>query len=160
MQTIWAPFSALRSSFFCSALRLKKELHSGRGADSGNQSCQGLKPWQGYFKIYLWKNILRFSFYCLWQFLSLKSKQIDGIVTTKIVSEMAAAANPEFVIADKVKIDDSSLNSPGSAVALRKNSAALQAQISSTIKRLIDSGQMQKYVEDASKLAGTSQIKK
>ncbi|MHC1761306.1 MAG: transporter substrate-binding domain-containing protein [Negativicutes bacterium] len=93
-------------------------------------------------------------------FLSLKSKQIDGIVTTKIVSEMAAAANPEFVIADKVVIDDSSLKSPGSAVALRKNSAALQAQISSTIKRLIDSGQMQKYVEDASKLAGTSQIKK
>ncbi len=93
-------------------------------------------------------------------FLSLKSKQIDAIVTTKIVCQMAIAANPEFVIADKVKIDDSSLNSPGSAVAMRKNSGALQAQISGTIKRLIDSGQMKKYVEEAAKLAGTMPAKK
>ena len=93
-------------------------------------------------------------------FLSLKSNQIDAIVTTKIVCQMAISANPEFVIADKVKIDDSSLNSPGSAVALRKNSGALQAQISSTVKRLIDSGQMQKYVEEAAKLAGTVPTKK
>jgi len=93
-------------------------------------------------------------------FLSLKSKQIDAIVTTKIVCQMAIAANPDFVIVDKVKIDDSSLNSPGSAVAMRKNSGALQAQISGTIKRLIDSGQMKKYVEEAAKLAGTMPAKK
>jgi ABC-type amino acid transport substrate-binding protein len=93
-------------------------------------------------------------------FLSLKSNQIDGIVTTKIVSEMAVAANPELTIADKVVIDDSSLKSPGSAVALRKNSEALKAQISSTVKRLIDSGQMEKYVEAAAKMAGTNQAKK
>jgi polar amino acid transport system substrate-binding protein len=93
-------------------------------------------------------------------FLSLKSNQIDGIVTTRIVSEMAVAANPELVIADKVVIDDSSLKSPGSAVAFRKNSEALKAQISGTVKRLIDSGQMQKYVEAAAKLAGANQVKK
>jgi polar amino acid transport system substrate-binding protein len=92
-------------------------------------------------------------------FLSLKSNQIDGIVTTKIVSEMAVAANPEFVIADKVVIDDSSLNSPGVAVALRKGSAALKTQIDGTVKRLKDSGQMQKYVDAACKLAGASQGK-
>ena len=73
-------------------------------------------------------------------FLSLKSNQIDAIVTTKIVCQMAISANPEFVIADKVKIDDSSLNSPGSAVAMRKNSDALKAQINTTVKRLNDSG--------------------
>ena len=93
-------------------------------------------------------------------FLSLKSKQIDGIVTTKVVCQMAMAANPEFVIAEKVKIDDSSLNSPGVAVAMRKNSAALKAQIDSTVKRLTTSGQMQKYVEEAAKLAGTTPSKK
>ena len=93
-------------------------------------------------------------------FLSLKSKQIDGIVTTKVVCQMAMAANPEFVIAEKVKIDDSSLNSPGVAVAMRKNSAALKAQIDSTVKRLNTSGQMQKYVEAAAKLAGSTQGKK
>lgn len=92
-------------------------------------------------------------------FLSLKSNQIEGIVTTKIVSEMAAVANPEFVIADKVKIDDSSLNSPGVGVAMRKNSPALQAQINSTVKRLKDSGEMDKAVEAASKLAGAVQKK-
>ena len=92
-------------------------------------------------------------------FLSLKSNQIEGIVTTKIVCEMAIAANPELVIAEKVVIDDSSLNSPGVAVAMRKNSAALQSQINSTIKRLNESGQMQKYVDAACKLAGTSQKK-
>lgn len=88
--------------------------------------------------------------------LSLKSKQIDGIVTTKVVCQMAMAANPEFVIAEKVKIDDSSLNSPGVAVAFRKGSPALKAQIDSTVKRLNQSGQMQRYVDDACKLAGTA----
>ncbi|HWR40617.1 MAG TPA: transporter substrate-binding domain-containing protein [Patescibacteria group bacterium] len=92
-------------------------------------------------------------------FLSLKSNQIDGIVTSQVVSEMAVAANPEFAIAKKVVIDDSSLNSPGVAVAMRKNSAALQAQISATVKRLNDSGQMQKYVDAACQLAGTTQKK-
>lgn len=88
-------------------------------------------------------------------FLSLKSNQIEGIVTTKIVSEMALAANPEFVIADKVQIDDSSLNSPGVGVAMRKNSPSLQAQVNSTVKRLNDSGEMQKFVDAACKLAGS-----
>jgi len=92
-------------------------------------------------------------------FLSLKSNQIDGIVTTKVVNQMAVAANPEFVIAEKVIIDDSSLNSPGVAVALRKNSTALQTQLNSTVKRLNDSGQMQKYVDAAAQLAGTSKKK-
>ncbi len=90
-------------------------------------------------------------------FLSLKSDQIDGIVTSKVVSDMAIAANPEFVIVDKVQIDDSSLNSPGVAVAFHKNSPALQGQINGTIKRLKDSGQMQSFVDAACKLAGTSQ---
>jgi ABC-type amino acid transport substrate-binding protein len=63
------------------------------------------------------------------------------------------------VIADKVVIDDSSLNSPGVAVALRKGSAALKTQIDGTVKRLKDSGQMQKYVDAACKLAGASQGK-
>ena len=89
--------------------------------------------------------------------LSLKSNQIDGIVTTKIVSEMAVAANPELAIADKVFIDGSSLNSPGVAVALRKGATALMMQMNVTIKRLNESGQMQKYVDAACKLAVRSQ---
>jgi len=92
-------------------------------------------------------------------FLSLKSNQIDGIVTSKVVSEMAVAANPEFVIADKVQIDDSSLNSPGIAVAMRKGSTSLQTQINGTVKRLKESGQMQSYVDAACKLAGANQAK-
>lgn len=92
-------------------------------------------------------------------FLSLKSKQIDAIVTSKDVCQMAIAANPEFVIADKIAIDDSSLNSPGVGVAMRKNSASLQAQINNTIKRLQDSGQFNQFVDAACKLAGTSQKK-
>lgn len=92
--------------------------------------------------------------------LSLKANQIDGLVTTKIVNQMAIAANPELVIAEKVVIDDTSLNSPGIAVAMRKNTAALKAQINSTVKRLNDSGQMQKYVDEAAKLAGETRGKK
>lgn len=92
-------------------------------------------------------------------FLSLKSNQIDGIVTSKVVSEMAVAANPDFVIADKVQIDDSSLNSPGVAVAMRKGSASLQTQINGTVKRLKESGQMQSYIDAACKLAGANQTK-
>lgn len=91
--------------------------------------------------------------------LALRSNQIEGIVTTKIVCQMAIAANPDFVIAEKVVIDDSSLKSPGVAVALKKNSPALQAQLNSTVKRLKDSGQMQKYVEAAAQLAGASKAK-
>lgn len=92
-------------------------------------------------------------------FLSLKSNQLDGIVTSKVVSQMAVAANPDFVIAEKVEIDDSSLKSPGVAVALRKNSTALQSQLNTTVKRLKDSGQMQKYVDEACKLAATTDKK-
>ena len=93
-------------------------------------------------------------------FLSLKSKQIDGIVTSTIVNQMAIAANPEFVIAEKVTIDDSSLKSPGTAVALRKGATALKTQMNVRIKRLNESGQMQKYVDEACKLAGSIQAKK
>ena len=89
-------------------------------------------------------------------FLSLKSNQIEGIVTATVVAEMAVAANPEFVIATNVKIDDSSLKSPGVAVALRKNSTALKSQIDTTVKRVIESGQMKQYVDAATKVAGTS----
>ena len=92
-------------------------------------------------------------------FLSLKSNQIDGIVTTKIVCQMAIAANPEFVIAEKVVIDDSSLKSPGVAIALRKGSPSLQKQLNLTVKRLNDSGQMQKYVDAAAQLAGVNKKK-
>lgn len=92
-------------------------------------------------------------------FLSLNSNQIDGIITSEIVSQMAVASNPEFVIADKVQIDDSSLNTPGVAVAVRKGSPSLQTQINGTIKRLNESGQMQKYVDAASELAGANQTK-
>ena len=93
-------------------------------------------------------------------FLSLKSNQIDGIVTNKLVSEIAVMANPEFAISEKVKIDDSSLNTPGNGVAIRKGSPALKAQIDSTIKRLNESGQMKKFIDDACKLAATVQAKK
>ena len=92
-------------------------------------------------------------------FLSLKSNQIEGIVTTKIVCQMAIAANPEFVIAEKVVIDDSSLKSPGVAIALRKGSPSLQKQLNLTVKRLNDSGQMQKYVDAAAQLAGVNKKK-
>ncbi len=88
--------------------------------------------------------------------LSLKAKQIDALVTTKVVCQMAIAANPEFVIADKVTIDDSWLNSPGVAVAFRKGSASLKTQIDGTVKRLNQSGQMQRFVDDACKLAGSA----
>jgi len=92
-------------------------------------------------------------------FLSLKSNQIDGIVTSTIVAQMAVNANPELVIATKVEIDDSSLNSPGTAVAMRKGSASLQTQINSTVKRLKESGKMQSYIDAACIFAGANQKK-
>lgn len=92
-------------------------------------------------------------------FLSLSTNQIDGIVTSKIVSQMAVASNPGFVIADKVQIDHSSLNTQGVAVAMRKGSPSLQTQLNGTVKRLNESGQMQKYVDAACELAGANQTK-
>jgi ABC-type amino acid transport/signal transduction systems, periplasmic component/domain len=92
-------------------------------------------------------------------FLSLKTKQLDAIVTSDMVSKIAAIVNPEFAIAESVKIDSSSLGSMGAGVVIRygDENATLKEQINATIKRLNDSGEMDKFVDDAVEIAASLQ---
>lgn len=91
--------------------------------------------------------------------LSLSQGQIDAIVTAEDTCKMAIASNPDLVIAKDIKIDDSSLDSPGVAVALPKDSPALKEQMNKTIKRLKDSGEFTKFVDKACALAASQQKK-
>ncbi|MFE4713555.1 MULTISPECIES: transporter substrate-binding domain-containing protein [Paenibacillus] len=89
--------------------------------------------------------------------LALKAKQVDVVISEGLVAKVAVAANPELAIADGIVIDDSALNSAGVGVVVKKNEDALRESINKTIKRLQDSGDLDKYIQAASELAAKNQ---
>jgi ABC-type amino acid transport substrate-binding protein len=89
--------------------------------------------------------------------LALKAKQVDVVISEDLVAKVAVAANPELAIADGIVIDDSALNSAGAGVVVKKNEDALRESINKTIRRLKDSGELDKYVQVASELAAKNQ---
>lgn len=87
--------------------------------------------------------------------LELKSGKIDALVTEKPVAEMAIKNNNELVLS-KIEFKD---ETGGNAVAVKKGEKELVEQVNKTIKRLKDSGDLDKFIVEANDLA-SKQIEK
>ena len=87
--------------------------------------------------------------------LELKSGKIDALVTEKPVAEMAIKNNNELALS-KIEFKD---ETGGNAVAVKKGEKELVEQVNKTIKRLKDSGDLDKFIVDANELA-SKQIEK
>ncbi|MBT9830545.1 ABC transporter substrate-binding protein [Clostridium baratii] len=81
--------------------------------------------------------------------LELKSGKIDALVTEKPVAEMAIKNNNELALS-KIEFKD---ETGGNAVAVKKGEKELVEQVNKTIKRLKDSGELDKFIVDANELA-------
>lgn len=81
--------------------------------------------------------------------LELKNKKIDGIVLAETVAEAYVKQNPDLFLADMVLEKED-----GVAVAVNKNTADLLAEINKTLDKLVKEGQVDKFIEEATKLAG------
>lgn len=81
--------------------------------------------------------------------LELKTGKVEAIITEEPVVNMAVKINPEMVLSDiSIKTDD-----VGNAIGLKKDSSEMVAQVNKTIKRLKDSGELDKYIINAKDLA-------
>lgn len=87
--------------------------------------------------------------------LELKSGKIDALVTEKPVAEMAIKNNNELALS-KLEFKD---ETGGNAVAVKKGEKELVEQVNKTIKRLKDSGDLDKFIVEANDLA-SKQIEK
>lgn len=87
--------------------------------------------------------------------LELKSGKIDALVTEKPVAEMAIKNNSELALS-KLEFKD---ETGGNAVAVKKGEKELVEQVNKTIKRLKDSGDLDKFIVEANDLA-SKQIEK
>lgn len=87
--------------------------------------------------------------------LELKSGKIDALVTEKPVAEMAIKNNGELALS-KLEFKD---ETGGNAVAVKKGEKELVEQVNKTIKRLKDSGDLDKFIVEANDLA-SKQIEK
>lgn len=87
--------------------------------------------------------------------LELKSGKIDALVTEKPVAEMAIKNNNELALS-KIEFKD---ETGGNAIAVQKGEKELVEQVNKTIKRLKDSGDLDKFIVEANDLA-SNQIEK
>ncbi|MGG7325446.1 transporter substrate-binding domain-containing protein [Clostridium baratii] len=87
--------------------------------------------------------------------LELKSGKIDALVTEKPVAEMAIKNNNELALS-KIEFKD---ETGGNAIAVKKGEKELVEQVNKTIKRLKDSGDLDKFIVEANDLA-SKQIEK
>lgn len=81
--------------------------------------------------------------------LELKSGKIDALVIEKPVAEMAMKNNKELALSNVEFKDEEG----GSAVALKKGETELVDAVNSTIKKLKESGQLDKFIVEANELA-------
>ncbi|MGL5153059.1 MAG: transporter substrate-binding domain-containing protein [Clostridium sp.] len=80
--------------------------------------------------------------------LELKTDKVEVLVVEKPVAEMIIKSNPELVIGNLHFEDEEG----GNAIGFKKGSPKLEEQLNKTIKRLKDSGELDKYVVDATNL--------
>lgn len=85
--------------------------------------------------------------------LALKSKKVEAMITEKPVAEMIVKNNPEIGVTDIVFGGEGG----GNAVGVQKDSPELVAEINTTIDRLKNSGDLDKYIIDANDLAAKNQ---
>jgi polar amino acid transport system substrate-binding protein len=81
--------------------------------------------------------------------LDLKNNKVDAVLAELPVAQINVQKNQGIAIADKLEVKDPD---GGSAIAMKKNSADLQAEVNKTIKRLKDEGKIDQFVMDANKL--------
>lgn len=87
--------------------------------------------------------------------LELKSGKLDALIAEKPVAEMAIKNNNELALS-KIEFED---ETGGNAVAVKKGEKELVEQVNKTIKRLKDSGELDKFIVEADDLA-SKQIEK
>jgi len=81
--------------------------------------------------------------------LELKSGKVDAIITEEPVAKIATKNNPELVLSDILFKDETG----GNAIGLIKDSPELVDQVNKTIKRLLDSGDLAKFIINANEIA-------
>jgi polar amino acid transport system substrate-binding protein len=82
----------------------------------------------------------------------LKNSQLEGVVFEKAIAQGYVANNDDLMIAD-VPLETG--DSDAYAIAMPKGSAALKAKIDKVVTKLKDSGEIEKFVEEAYKLSIT-----
>ena len=83
----------------------------------------------------------------------LKNSQLDAVVLEKPIAEGYVAKNDDLVIAD---ITLESGDSDAYAIAMPKGSTALKAEIDKVITKLKESGEIDKFVQEAQELSATA----
>ena len=81
--------------------------------------------------------------------LDLKNNKVDAVLAELPVAEINVQKNTGIAIADKLEVKDPD---GGCAIAMKKNSTELQAEINKTIKKLKDENKIEQFVMDANKL--------
>lgn len=77
--------------------------------------------------------------------LELKSGNIDALIIEAPVANLAVTTNSDLVVGEEV-VEDSE---GGSAIGMPKNSPELVAQVNSTLKKLVDEGKIDEFVQKA-----------
>lgn len=81
--------------------------------------------------------------------LELKTGKVEAIITEEPVVKMAIKTNPEMILSDII-IQSEDI---GNAIGLKKDSPEIVEQVNKTIKRLKDSGDLEKFIINANELA-------
>ncbi|AYE34060.1 ABC transporter substrate-binding protein [Clostridium septicum] len=81
--------------------------------------------------------------------LELKTGKVDALIVEVPVAEMAIKSNSDLVLGD-IKFEE---ESGGNAVGIKKGSPKLVESVNNTIKRLTDSGELDKFIIDANNLS-------
>ena len=81
--------------------------------------------------------------------LDLKNNKVDAVLAELPVAKINVQKNPGIAIAEKLEVKDPT---GGSAIAMKKNSPELQAEINKTIKKLKDEKKIEQFILEANKL--------
>ncbi|MGL5417414.1 MAG: transporter substrate-binding domain-containing protein [Clostridium sp.] len=81
--------------------------------------------------------------------LELKAGKVEAIVTEEPVAKMAIKKNPEMMLT-KIEFE---ADGGGNSVAVKKGETALIEEVNKTIKRLMESGEMEKFIIEANEIA-------
>lgn len=77
--------------------------------------------------------------------LELKNGTIDALIVELPVANLAASTNSELVVGEEIIQDEEG----GSAIGMPKNSPELVEQVNSTLKKLMDEGKIDEFVQKA-----------
>ncbi|MGL5417293.1 MAG: transporter substrate-binding domain-containing protein [Clostridium sp.] len=81
--------------------------------------------------------------------LELKTGKIEALITEEPVAKMAIEKNPEMMLAS-IEFE---ADGGGNSIAVKKGENELIEETNKTIKRLLDSGELEKFIVDANKLS-------